>query len=115
MFALSVLGSRIKYLREKKNLSQKRLADSLGITNVQLSRYESGDRKPDPETILQIADYFETTTDYLLGKTNNPHQNNEGLAFLDGTISEDEIEYLEKSLKEFRELKAKFLRDKEKK
>lgn len=69
---MNVLGSRIKQLREKNDLSQKQVAKSLGISNVQLSRYESGDRRPDPEMIKQIADYFDVSTDYLLGRNNNP-------------------------------------------
>ncbi|WP_010279824.1 helix-turn-helix domain-containing protein [Paenibacillus senegalensis] len=65
---MSVLGNRIKHLREQASLSQKRLAEALGISNVQLSRYETGDRKPDPDTIRQIADYFDVSVDYLLGR-----------------------------------------------
>ncbi|MBU5213257.1 helix-turn-helix domain-containing protein [Heyndrickxia oleronia] len=68
---MSVLGDRIKLLRDKHNYSQKRVASALGISNVQLSRYESGDRKPDPEMITMIADYFGVSTDFLLGKTDN--------------------------------------------
>ncbi|MEA1855624.1 helix-turn-helix transcriptional regulator [Cytobacillus sp. OWB-43] len=64
---MNILGSRIKYLRNKNNYSQKRVADALGISNVQLSRYESGDRKPDPETIKSFAEFFDVTTDFLLG------------------------------------------------
>lgn len=64
----NILGARIKQLREKNNLSQKQLAEQLGITNVQLSRYESGGRKPDPDTITTIAAFFGVMTDYLLGR-----------------------------------------------
>lgn len=73
---MTILGKRIKYLREKRGLSQKQLAQFLGITNVQLSRYESGDRKPEPETITQFASFFEVTTDYLLGISDVPNSNN---------------------------------------
>lgn len=69
---MSTLGKRIKYLREKNDYSQKRVADAIGISNVQLSRYESGDRKPDPETISLLASFFDVSTDYLLGRTDNP-------------------------------------------
>jgi HTH-type transcriptional regulator, competence development regulator len=72
---MSVLGKRLKYLREKNNFSQKRVADSLGISNTQLSRYESGDRKPEPELITQFADYYGVTTDYLHGRTDEPEGN----------------------------------------
>ncbi|GED13768.1 helix-turn-helix domain-containing protein [Aneurinibacillus migulanus] len=95
---MSVLGKRIKYLREKNNFSQKRLAESLGITNVQLSRYETGDRNPDPDTIKKIADFFEVSTDYLLGRTDNPSsKNNEddsniNVAFYNGLKDLDDLE-----------------------
>lgn len=68
---MNILGDRIRYLRELNNLSQKKLADALGLTNTQLSRYERGERNPEPETIKLVADYFDVTTDYLHGRTNN--------------------------------------------
>jgi HTH-type transcriptional regulator, competence development regulator len=69
---MSMLGKRLKFLREKHNFSQKRVADSIGISNTQLSRYESGDRNPDPELISKFADYYEVTTDYLHGRSDDP-------------------------------------------
>ncbi|HET7628151.1 MAG TPA: helix-turn-helix transcriptional regulator [Bacillales bacterium] len=63
----NILGSRIKRLRENRGLSQKQLAAELEISNVQLSRYESGNRKPDPDTIASFANYFDVSADYLLG------------------------------------------------
>lgn len=66
------LGNRIKYLREKWNISQKDFAKKIGVSNTVLSRYESGDRKPDYDILQTIADYFEVSTDYLLGRTNAP-------------------------------------------
>lgn len=74
---MSVIGLRLKYLREKNDFSQKRVAESLGISNVQLSRYESGDRKPDPETLAQLADFYDVSIDYIIGRTNNTKNNNE--------------------------------------
>lgn len=69
---MDILGSRIKNLRDKHDLSQKRVAQALKISNTQLSRYESGDRRPDPEMIRKIADYFDVSTDYLLGRSDDP-------------------------------------------
>lgn len=96
---MSVLGSRIKYLREKLDISQKRLADALGITNIQVSRYETGDRKPDPETIKKLAEFFDVSSDYLLGVTNDqlePNENNSniGRAFYGGAdqYTDEELE-----------------------
>lgn len=69
----NILGSRIKYLRERRNHSQKQLAVELDITNVQLSRYETGSRKPDPETIARIARFFHVSADFLLGLASTVH------------------------------------------
>ncbi|GAB2558441.1 helix-turn-helix domain-containing protein [Gracilibacillus alcaliphilus] len=106
---MNKLGQRIKSLREKNNYSQKRVADAVGISNVQLSRYESGDRKPDPETISLLADFFEVSTDYLLGRTVDPKGNNQSTTEepeLEGffgydldSLSEEEIKELKDSLK----------------
>lgn len=66
------LGSRIKYLREKNNISQIEFAKKIGVSNAVLSRYESGDRKPDYDILNKIADYFGVSVDFLLGRTDNP-------------------------------------------
>lgn len=63
----NILGTRIKYLRERNHLSQREMAIELEISNVQLSRYETGTRKPDPETLVKIASFFKVSTDFLLG------------------------------------------------
>ncbi|GAB4073228.1 helix-turn-helix transcriptional regulator [Barrientosiimonas marina] len=63
----NTLGKRMKWLREKKDLKQNKVAETLGITAYQLSRYESGKSKPDPKLIASIANYYDVTTDYLLG------------------------------------------------
>jgi transcriptional regulator with XRE-family HTH domain len=109
---MSILGSRIKSLREKNGISQKRLAESLGITNVQLSRYETGDRNPDPEMIKKIAETLDTTTDYLLGLADSPSSTHKddriNLAFYnyDG-LTEEEKDYLDMQLEIFRKMKQK--------
>ncbi|MTT30653.1 helix-turn-helix domain-containing protein [Terrilactibacillus sp. BCM23-1] len=71
-----ILGFRIRNLRETAGYSQKELAEKLNISNVQLSRYESNNRKPDPDTLMLIADYFQVSTDYLLGRTDQVHEFN---------------------------------------
>jgi len=64
------LGERIKHLREKRNLTQKDFAEILKIGRSTVSQYESNSRAPDNETLKLIAEYFCTSTDYLLGRTN---------------------------------------------
>lgn len=62
-----VFGERLKQLRLDKGLKQSDLAKLLGVSNVAISHYESGSRKPDPDTLAQISDVFNVTVDNLLG------------------------------------------------
>lgn len=63
---------RLKELREKRGMSQVRLAIELDLNQNTISRYESGAREADYRTLIAIADYFDVSLDYLLGRTNNP-------------------------------------------
>lgn len=67
---MSNFQSRLRELRQTKNLSQLELSKQLNISNVTLSQYENGVRKPDITTITDLAKYFNVTTDYLLGNSN---------------------------------------------
>lgn len=64
------IGSRIKSLREKKNLAQFELASILKIGNSTLSQYETGARTPSDDMKIAIANYFDVSVDYLLGLEN---------------------------------------------
>jgi transcriptional regulator with XRE-family HTH domain len=68
----NVLGKRLRLQREKYQLTQKKAAAIFGLTNFQLSRYESGQSNPDPDIIAKFAEYYDVSTDYLLGRTNIP-------------------------------------------
>lgn len=63
--------TRIKNLREDLDLKQKDLADVLGISQRAYSHYENGTRKIPLDILVALADYYECSTDYLLGRTNN--------------------------------------------
>ncbi len=60
---------RIRDLREDKFLTQEALAYALHITQRTYSRYETGDSNIPLETLVKIADYHNTSIDYLLGRT----------------------------------------------
>ena len=62
----------LKWLRTRKKLSQRELARSLKLSPSTVAMYETGQRTPDAETIMILADFFNTTTDFLLGRTDNP-------------------------------------------
>lgn len=61
-------GNRLKNLREERGLSQVELAKILNIANSTLSLYESGSREPNFEILKKIANYFNVSTDYILGR-----------------------------------------------
>lgn len=63
---------RLKELREKRGISQLKLAMDLGLTQNSVSRYESGVREADYKTLIALADYFNVSIDYLLERTDSP-------------------------------------------
>ena len=63
---------RLKELRISRKISQTKLAMDLNLTQNSISRYETGEREADYDTLVAIADYFNVSVDYLLGRTNNP-------------------------------------------
>lgn len=62
-------GERLKKLRKEKKLTQTELGSRINVTKVSISGYESGNRSPDTDTLQRLADFFEVSTDYLLGRT----------------------------------------------
>ena len=67
-----MFGKRLASIRKKRGLSQYQLADKLGFSRGQIANYEQGKREPDYQTLIKIAEFFDVSTDYLLGVTNNP-------------------------------------------
>lgn len=70
-------GDRLKELRKSKELTQAELAKLFSLGESTISFYESNKRTPDYELLKQIADYFNVSIDYLLGRSNvrNPEEN----------------------------------------
>ena len=58
----------LKMLREEKGVSQQKVADAIGSNQQSIHRYENGDYEPDIQTLALLADYFETSIDYLVGR-----------------------------------------------
>jgi transcriptional regulator with XRE-family HTH domain len=59
-------GKRLLRLREARGIDQAKLGEILNLSKSTISMYEKDQRSPSPETIVLIAEYFKTTTDYLL-------------------------------------------------
>lgn len=62
---------RIRDLREDHDLTQRALAEILGMPQPQYNRYERGLRDIPTDILIQLADLYHTSTDYLLGRTND--------------------------------------------
>lgn len=59
-------AKNLKYLRKKKNISMKELADNIGLSRATLSHYENGNRLPEFESMIKLALYFECSIDELV-------------------------------------------------
>lgn len=72
-----MFGTILKKLREEKNITQKDLSKYLGVSDRSVGYYETGQRTPPPDIIEKIADFFDVSVDYLLGRTTirNPYIN----------------------------------------
>lgn len=64
------MGEKLKSLRIEKNLTQKQVADRIGLAISAVSSYESGTRYPSYDVLVKLARIFHVSTDYLLGMTN---------------------------------------------
>lgn len=66
--SMNLFGMRLKTLRNKKGLTQEQLADKLGnITKASVSRYEQSAMFPTVEVLIRLCEYFDVSSDYLLG------------------------------------------------
>lgn len=66
---------RLKELRKGRGMTQQKLASELSMTQKRISHYEIGDHEPNFVALIKIADYFDVSVDYLLGRTDNPKVN----------------------------------------
>jgi HTH-type transcriptional regulator, competence development regulator len=75
---MKTFGERLKHLREKKKQknpkwTQEYVADLVGVARPTYTAYERGTKQPQLETVNKLADLFEVSADYLLGRTNEPY------------------------------------------
>lgn len=63
-----MIGQRIRDLRKQKRMSQTELAKSAGVSQTTVTAWETGKAEPSSSAVTKLADIFNVTTDYLLGK-----------------------------------------------
>lgn len=66
---------RLRDLREDHDLTQRQVAAMLNMPQPQYFRYEQGYRDIPTDILIKLADYYRVSTDYILGRTNNPEMN----------------------------------------
>ncbi len=71
MIILNIMGERVRSLRKEKGLTQKGMAELLGCTASNYQKIEYGQVNVPATTLAFFADYFNVSTDYLLGRTDN--------------------------------------------
>lgn len=69
---MSALSDRLVQLKVERNLLQKDIAKGVGLALRTYQYYESGERKPDSDTLIALADYFGVSIDYLVGRCDDP-------------------------------------------
>lgn len=65
---------RLVELRKARRLTQKQVAEGTHITEVAVQNYESGRRKPSYDILIALADYFDVSLDYLVGRSDVPER-----------------------------------------
>lgn len=103
-----LVGKRIKDMRLEKGMSQQELGDLIGVTKVSICGYENGTRTPSLDTFCVLADIFETTTDYLLGRE-VPVVSDDGNELI-GVVSRDDINIINE-IKHYPNLYGKLIKD----
>lgn len=63
-----MFSERLKLLRTRRRISGHALSELCGLNRNTVYRYERGERSPSPEALCALADFFEVSTDYLLGR-----------------------------------------------
>lgn len=66
----SEFPGRLRKLRERRRMNQKALGECCGVSKNTVARWERGEVEPAMRSLIEIADFFEVSTDYLLGRQN---------------------------------------------
>lgn len=67
-----LFAERLIALSKSRNLTQRQVYEAVGISPIGYQRYEYGNRTSELHKLIALADYFDVSTDYLIGRTDNP-------------------------------------------
>ena len=71
---MAIFPNRLKELRKSRGITQKAMAEHLGIQETSYQHYEYGKREPNHENTMKIANILNVSVDYLLGNSDNPQK-----------------------------------------
>ncbi|MCL6479743.1 MAG: helix-turn-helix transcriptional regulator [Peptococcaceae bacterium] len=75
MFNRKVFADRIKELRKENNIPMSKLAEALGLkSKAAISQFENGINLPSLDTLVALADFFDVSLDYLVGRSDDPRR-----------------------------------------
>jgi len=95
---MSIFSDRVTALMKKSGLSQKELASKAGVTESAMSYYVNGSRTPRSDVLTRMAKELETTTDYLLGTSDEiAKKENKELLYLQRNLGKLDPERLKKA------------------
>lgn len=87
-------GNKLKQLRTEAGLTQKQLAEQIGVTKSVISFYELRERTPSPDVLIRLASVFHVSADFLLGIEKNEEIDTDGLTAEDITAVKSLVSYL---------------------
>lgn len=99
------LGERLKTLRIENHLRQDQVARLVNVDKSSISLYETGMRQPSYTTLVRLADVFNVTTDYLLGRKNSSPLDLSGLTATEATMISQLVSSMTDKNKKLEELK----------
>ncbi|MCI8350739.1 MAG: helix-turn-helix transcriptional regulator [Oscillospiraceae bacterium] len=67
-----IFGEHLRNIRKSRHLTQKQLAINIGASERGIQQYELGERKPAYDMLIALADYFDVSLDYLVGRSDDP-------------------------------------------
>jgi transcriptional regulator with XRE-family HTH domain len=82
---------RLKELREYRKITQLNLAQEFNVSQSTIAMWEAGKRDPDSDMVRKLADYFNVSIDYLLGRSNYPHEGEIAAAHINGGFSYEDL------------------------
>ena len=72
MFDKVIFAERLKTLRTQNNLSMSGLAAAVGVSKQAIGQFEKSSNNPNVDTLVVLADYFDVSIDYLVGRSDDP-------------------------------------------